>query len=94
MADVDLIVDPEQRERGGVPRRTFIKGVIAAGAAVSSAGYLFRSSGVFAQAAAQGAVERLITLKTSRRAMPRLEVFMVLLQFQGSVRATKCLEAA
>ncbi len=45
MADVDLIVDPEQREGGGggVPRRTFIKGVIAAGAAVSSAGYLFRT---------------------------------------------------
>ena len=65
MADVDLIVDPEQRGVGGVPRRTFIKGVIAAGAAVSSAGYLFRSSGVFAQQAAQGAVERLITLNVN-----------------------------
>ncbi len=67
MADVDLIVDPEQREGGGggVPRRTFIKGVIAAGAAVSSAGYLFRSSGVSAQPAAQGAVERLITLNVN-----------------------------
>ena len=51
MADMDLIVDPEQRGGGGVPRRTFIKGVIAAGAAVSSAGYLFRSSGVVAQPA-------------------------------------------
>ncbi len=65
MADADLIVDPEQRGGGGVPRRTFIKGVIAAGAAVSSAGYLFRSSGVFAQPAAQGAVERLITLNVN-----------------------------
>ncbi len=65
MADVDLIVDPEQRGGGGVPRRTFIKGVIAAGAAVSSAGYLFRSAGVFAQQAAQGAVERLITLNVN-----------------------------
>ncbi len=65
MADVDLIVDPEQRGGGGVPRRTFIKGVIAAGAAVSSAGYLFRSSGVFAQPASQGAVERLITLNVN-----------------------------
>ncbi len=35
MADLDLIVDPEQRGVGGVARRTFIKGVIAAGAAVS-----------------------------------------------------------
>ena len=70
MADVDLIVDPEQREGGGggVPRRTFIKGVIAAGAAVSSAGYLFRASGVSAQPAAQGAVERLITLNEIGRA--------------------------
>ncbi len=65
MADVELIVDPEQRGGGGVPRRTFIKGVIAAGAAVSSAGYLFRSSGMFAQQAAQGAVERLITLNVN-----------------------------
>ncbi len=67
MADVDLIVDPEQREGGGggVPRRTFIKGVIAAGAAVSSAGYLFRASGVSAQPAVQGAVERLITLNVN-----------------------------
>jgi aerobic-type carbon monoxide dehydrogenase small subunit (CoxS/CutS family) len=62
MADVDLIIDTEQR---GVSRRSFIKGVIAAGAAVSSTGYLFRSSGVFAQAPAQGAVERLITLNVN-----------------------------
>jgi aerobic-type carbon monoxide dehydrogenase small subunit (CoxS/CutS family) len=62
MADVDLIIDTEQR---GVSRRSFIKGVIAAGAAVSSTGYLVRSSGVFAQAPAQGAVERLITLNVN-----------------------------
>jgi aerobic-type carbon monoxide dehydrogenase small subunit (CoxS/CutS family) len=62
MADVDLIIDTEQR---GVSRRSFIKGVIAAGAAVSSTGYLFRSSGVFAQAPAQGAVERLVTLNVN-----------------------------
>jgi aerobic-type carbon monoxide dehydrogenase small subunit (CoxS/CutS family) len=62
MADVDLIIDTEQR---GVSRRSFIKGVIAAGAAVSSTGYLFRSSSVFAQAPAQGAVERLVTLRVN-----------------------------
>jgi aerobic-type carbon monoxide dehydrogenase small subunit (CoxS/CutS family) len=62
MADVDLFIDTEQR---GVSRRSFIKGVIAAGAAVSSTGYLFRSSGVFAQAPAQGAVERLVTLNVN-----------------------------
>ncbi len=63
MPAVDLIIDPEQR--GGVSRRTFIKGVIATGATVSSAAYLFRSSGMFAEAPAQGAVERLITLNVN-----------------------------
>ena len=44
-------------------RRNFIKGVIAAGAAVGSANYLFRGpSSIFAQPASSGAVERLITL--------------------------------
>ena len=45
-------------------RRDVIKGVIAAGA-VSSAGYLFRSSVVRAQASAPGSVERLITLNVN-----------------------------
>ncbi|MQA29758.1 MAG: 2Fe-2S iron-sulfur cluster binding domain-containing protein, partial [Luteitalea sp.] len=43
-------------------RRTFIKGVIAAGAAVSSAGYLFRTSALGQQPSAPGSVERLVTL--------------------------------
>ena len=46
-----------------VSRRTFIKGVIAGGVAVSSAAYLFRNSTlVSGQAARAGSVERLITL--------------------------------
>ena len=52
MPAVDLIIDPEQQ--GGVSQRTFIKGVVAAGATVSTTAYLFRSSGVFAEAPAQG----------------------------------------
>ncbi len=43
-------------------RRKFIKGVIAAGAAVSSAGYLFRTSALGQQPSAPGSVERLVTL--------------------------------
>jgi aerobic-type carbon monoxide dehydrogenase small subunit (CoxS/CutS family) len=43
-------------------RRTFIKGVIAAGAAVSSAGYLFRTNALGQQPSAPGSVERLVTL--------------------------------
>jgi aerobic-type carbon monoxide dehydrogenase small subunit (CoxS/CutS family) len=47
-----------------VSRRNFIKGVIAAGAAVSSASYLFRTNALGqAQApSAPGSVERLVTL--------------------------------
>src|SRR5215831_7383599 len=45
-----------------VSRRNFIKGVIAAGAAVSSASYLFRTNALGQQPAAPGSVERLVTL--------------------------------
>ena len=44
----------------GVSRRQFIKGVIAGGAAVSAAWYLFRTVPLLSQNA--GAVERLVTL--------------------------------
>src|SRR5438093_3060900 len=43
-------------------RRNFIKGVIAAGAAASSATYLFRTAPVSGQSSAPGSVERLISL--------------------------------
>ena len=46
-------------------RRNFIKGVIAAGAAVSSASYLFRTSAQGQQASAPGSVERLISLSVN-----------------------------
>jgi len=47
-------------------RRTFIKGVIAAGAVASGSAYLFRSTTVSGQrASAAGAVERLITLNVN-----------------------------
>ncbi len=48
-----------------VSRRNFIKGVIAAGAAVSSAGYLFRTTTLQGQQSSAGAVERLITLSVN-----------------------------
>jgi aerobic-type carbon monoxide dehydrogenase small subunit (CoxS/CutS family) len=46
-------------------RRTFIKGVIAGGAAVSSASYLFRASTVLGQGAGTGVNERLITINVN-----------------------------
>ncbi|MGA2985122.1 MAG: (2Fe-2S)-binding protein [Terriglobia bacterium] len=59
----------EKNETAGtskaISRRTFIKGVIAGGAAVSSAGYLFRLSTVHHHAPVAGGVERLITLNVN-----------------------------
>jgi aerobic-type carbon monoxide dehydrogenase small subunit (CoxS/CutS family) len=43
-------------------RRTFIKGVIAAGASVSSAGYLFRGPTLLGAQSVPGGAERLLTL--------------------------------
>lgn len=60
MADHDIT---PAADKSSVSRRKFIKGVIAAGAAVSSASYLFRTTGTGAQSAsAPGGVERLMTL--------------------------------
>jgi aerobic-type carbon monoxide dehydrogenase small subunit (CoxS/CutS family) len=46
-----------------ISRRTFIKGVIAGGVAVSSASYLFRASTLFSQSS--GANDRLITINVN-----------------------------
>jgi aerobic-type carbon monoxide dehydrogenase small subunit (CoxS/CutS family) len=46
-------------------RRNFIKGVIAAGAAVSSASYLFRTNALGQGTSAPGSVERLVTLSVN-----------------------------
>ena len=51
-----------------VSRRNFIKGVIAAGAAVSSAAYLFRTSALGQGPSAPGSVERLVTLTVNGQA--------------------------
>jgi aerobic-type carbon monoxide dehydrogenase small subunit (CoxS/CutS family) len=49
-----------------VSRRNFIKGVVASGAVVSTAGYLWRSSTIQGQqVSAPGSVERLITLNVN-----------------------------
>jgi aerobic-type carbon monoxide dehydrogenase small subunit (CoxS/CutS family) len=54
-------------QRSAPSRRAFIKGVIASGAAVSAAGYLFRAPGTGAAQAqpAAGTVERLVTLNVN-----------------------------
>ena len=61
----DLKIADERRK--SVSRRRFIKGVIAGGAAVSSATYLFRAS----ITSAADASERLITLNVNGQDAPR-----------------------
>src|SRR5271168_1494763 len=48
-----------------ISRRNFIKGVIASGAAVSSANYLFRAASLFGQTPGASATERLITINVN-----------------------------
>jgi aerobic-type carbon monoxide dehydrogenase small subunit (CoxS/CutS family) len=48
-----------------ITRRNFIKGVIASGAAVSSANYLFRAATLFGQTSGASATERLITINVN-----------------------------
>ena len=71
MSEKDM-ADATMMPGHGVSRRAFIKGVIAAGAAVSSSAYLFRAS-ILGQPAAPGAVERLITLNVNGQ-MRRVDV--------------------
>ena len=77
-----------------VSRRNFIKGVIAAGAAVSSASYLFRSTPLLGQAPTMaGAVERLLTLNVNgqdRRVdvMPQ-ETLAMVLRYKLGLTGTK-----
>jgi aerobic-type carbon monoxide dehydrogenase small subunit (CoxS/CutS family) len=61
MADPNVTEDTAT----AVSRRRFIRGVIAGGAAVSSAGYLFRASTLVGQTPVAGASERLITLNVN-----------------------------
>jgi aerobic-type carbon monoxide dehydrogenase small subunit (CoxS/CutS family) len=58
---MDMGHSAPEAPRGGATRRSFIKGVIAAGAAVSTSAYLFRTS-IAGQPSAPGTVERLISI--------------------------------
>ena len=79
----------------GVSRRSFIKGAIAASAAVSSTNYLFRANGgaVLAQTPAAGAVERLITVTVNGRSrrieVPPMETLATTLRYKLGLTGTK-----
>lgn len=79
---------------GGVSRRTFIKGVVAAGAVASSAAYLMRTT-LIGQGggASAGGVERLITLNVNGRdrrvdIMPQ-ETLAMTLRYKLGLTGTK-----
>jgi aerobic-type carbon monoxide dehydrogenase small subunit (CoxS/CutS family) len=61
MVSLETIGDASRK----LSRRTFIKGVIASGAVVSSSSYLFRSSSSLGEALRAGAGERLLTLNVN-----------------------------
>jgi aerobic-type carbon monoxide dehydrogenase small subunit (CoxS/CutS family) len=64
MSEITDIKPVEEISRE-VSRRNFIKGVIASGAAVSSANYLFRAATLFGQTPGASATERLITINVN-----------------------------
>src|ERR1044072_6233141 len=77
-----------------VSRRNFIKGVIAAGAAVSSAAYVFRGNPLLGQqGSATGAVVRLITLNVNgqerRVDVMKQETLAMTLRYKLGLTGTK-----
>src|SRR4030081_1267140 len=81
---------------GNVTRRNFIKGVIAAGAAVSSASYLFRTTTLSGQSSgpgSPGSVERLITLNVNgqerRVDVMKQETLAMTLRYKLGLTGTK-----
>jgi len=77
-----------------VSRRNFIKGVIATGAAVSSAAYVFRGSSLLGQQPSMpGSVERLLTLNVNgqdrRVDVMKQETLAMILRYKLGLTGTK-----
>jgi len=89
MADAKMTEDTPN----AVSRRNFIKGVIAAGATVSSASYLFRSTTLLGQPSTPGAVERLVTLTVNgqqrRVDVMKQETLAMTLRYKLGLTGTK-----
>jgi aerobic-type carbon monoxide dehydrogenase small subunit (CoxS/CutS family) len=89
MADQDISLLDD------VSRRNFIKGVIAAGAAVSSAAYVFRGSPLLGQQTpgAPGSVDRLLTLRVNgqerRVDVMKQETLAMTLRYKLGLTGTK-----
>ena len=83
-----------QEQPTGLTRRAFIKGVIAAGAAVSASSYLFRGPELlFGQGSLPGAVERLMTLNVNgqerRVDVMKQETLAMTLRYKLGLTGTK-----
>src|SRR5438876_7717414 len=89
MEDSNMMEDVPQN----ASRRNFIKGVIASGAAVSAAGYLFRTSALGQQPSTPGAVERLVTLTVNgqqrRVDVMKQETLAMTLRYKLGLTGTK-----
>ena len=91
MSEGDITMTEDSQN--AVSRRNFIKGVIAAGAAVSSASYLFRTATVSGQQAGTGGVERLLTLNVNGQDRPvdvmKQETLAMTLRYKLGLTGTK-----
>jgi aerobic-type carbon monoxide dehydrogenase small subunit (CoxS/CutS family) len=93
MATTDML-DASEAAARAVSRRLFIKGVIAAGATVSTAAYLFRQGSVLGQQPSlPGGVERLITLNVNGQArrvdVMKQETLAMTLRYKLGLTGTK-----
>ena len=92
MSDMDMGHITPEAPRGGATRRDFIKGVIAAGAAVSTSAYLFRTS-LSGQPSAAGAAERLISITVNgqvrRVDVMKQETLAMTLRYKLGLTGTK-----
>ncbi len=91
MSEGDITMTEDSQN--AVTRRNFIKGVIAAGAAVSSASYLFRTATLSGQQSSAGAVERLLTLNVNGQNRPvdvmKQETLAMTLRYKLGLTGTK-----
>jgi len=93
MADQEMAPTTQGSDRT-ISRRKFIQGVIASGAAVSAASYVFRGTDtILGQASLPGAVERLITLNVNgqlrRVDVMKQETLAMTLRYKLGLTGTK-----
>jgi aerobic-type carbon monoxide dehydrogenase small subunit (CoxS/CutS family) len=89
-----MTVSMNTPEASNVSRRSFIKGVVATGAAVSATSYMFRrSESVFGQSSLPGSVERLMTLNVNgqqrRVDVMKQETLAMTLRYKLGLTGTK-----